>query len=277
MNWHETNSGLTNLSTKDIAVIGENLFVASHGGGVFRSTDNGRSWYSVSEGLPDVFVRTFAVHGTSLYAGIDGSGIFRSTDYGLTWTEENSGLTNSIIFSLFIHNSILYAGSYSGDIWREELMRKAVKISQPMVVERGWNLVSMPLLTDSLNAESIFPNNEAVFRYDNSSLAYFPSMNVELGRGYWAFYLQPETLSFSGTAVDSIGINFSREGWVLIGSRTTSSPLSSLVSIPAGLVRGEIYRFNSSLQHYQTAAQIIPGEGYWVYLTQPCILKLQNN
>jgi len=277
MHWHEINNGLTNLSTKDIAVIGENLFVASHGGGVFRSTDNGGSWNSVNDGLPDVFVRTFVVHGTELYAGIDASGIFRSTDYGSTWTDENSGLTNSIFFSLFIHNSMFFAGSYSGDIWIKNLQNTNNKIYQPFTVEKGWNLVSTPLRTDSPSSDSIFKNSEAVFQYDNISLSYFLSMNIELGKGYWAYYFEPETLSFSGIAVDSIGINISKEGWVLIGSRTISSPVSSLVSIPNGSISGDIFRFNSSLQHYHSATDINSGEGYWVYVTQPCTLKLQNN
>jgi len=47
------------------------------GGGVFVSTNNGKSWTAVNSGLPDdEEVRSLAVSGTNLFAGTSGSGVW---------------------------------------------------------------------------------------------------------------------------------------------------------------------------------------------------------
>ncbi len=80
----------------------QNLFLASYGGGVFRSRDGGRSWKTASEGLPDRQVFTLAIDPSasqSIYAGTD-QGVFRSTDSGASWTELSPALRERNIRAL---------------------------------------------------------------------------------------------------------------------------------------------------------------------------------
>ncbi|MDH3442836.1 MAG: hypothetical protein OEN50_02830 [Deltaproteobacteria bacterium] len=80
----------------------QNLFLASYGGGVFRSRDGGRSWKTASTGLPDRQVFTLAIDPSAshnIYAGTD-RGVFRSTDNGASWSELTPALRERNIRAL---------------------------------------------------------------------------------------------------------------------------------------------------------------------------------
>jgi len=57
------------------AVSGSNLF-AGTGGGVFLSTNNGKSWTEINDGLTSLYVNGIAVDGENLFAGNKGSGVW---------------------------------------------------------------------------------------------------------------------------------------------------------------------------------------------------------
>ena len=69
----------------DLAVIGSNLFAATSGYGVFRSTNDGASWTAVNNGLTENWVYDLTVSGTNLFAKTS-SGIFLSTNNGTSWS-----------------------------------------------------------------------------------------------------------------------------------------------------------------------------------------------
>jgi photosystem II stability/assembly factor-like uncharacterized protein len=75
---------------------GDGYLLAGGEGGVFRSTNGGRTWHVVSKGLPLFpYVNSFAadphVPGR-VYATLNGDGLFRSDDGGRTWTAADAGL-----------------------------------------------------------------------------------------------------------------------------------------------------------------------------------------
>ncbi len=79
-----------------------NLFLASYGGGVFRSRDGGRSWKAASAGLPDRQVFALAIDpraSQTIYAGTD-RGVFRSTDSGASWAQLSPALKERNIRAL---------------------------------------------------------------------------------------------------------------------------------------------------------------------------------
>jgi photosystem II stability/assembly factor-like uncharacterized protein len=107
--WAPINNGL-NISVRDFALIGNNLFAGTMGG-VFLSTDNGANWTAVNSGLSDLGVRVLAVIGTNLFAGTSPGGVFLSTDNGTSWTEKNSGLTNTAINEFAVIGTNLFAAT----------------------------------------------------------------------------------------------------------------------------------------------------------------------
>ncbi|HWP60480.1 MAG TPA: hypothetical protein VNL14_21465 [Candidatus Acidoferrales bacterium] len=95
------------------------LYIAAHGGGVFRSTDRGESWVLVNRGLPNRQVFSLVVHPKpprTLYAGTD-QGIYYSTDQGLSWRPLTSLLEKRNVRFLatdpFDHD-VLYAATDQG-------------------------------------------------------------------------------------------------------------------------------------------------------------------
>jgi photosystem II stability/assembly factor-like uncharacterized protein len=72
---------------------GQTLYVGTHKGGVFRSTDQGKSWQSKSEGLAFKDVRSLAVHPKDhrvVFAGTSPAALFVTRDGGDQWREVSS-------------------------------------------------------------------------------------------------------------------------------------------------------------------------------------------
>ncbi len=64
------------------------LYIGTHGGGVYRSSDNGATWQQCSRGMDILDVHALAVHprhpGT-VFAGTLNGGLYQSTDHGESW------------------------------------------------------------------------------------------------------------------------------------------------------------------------------------------------
>jgi hypothetical protein len=118
VNWTNVSSGLpTTLPFTAIRANGTALFVATLGGGVYRSTDNGDTWTVVNNGLPNLNARSLAADGTYLYAGLDDA-IAVSSDDGDNWAAVNTGLPLGApplaVRSFATSGAKIYAGTNKG-------------------------------------------------------------------------------------------------------------------------------------------------------------------
>lgn len=62
-----------------------NLYAGTYGGGIFKSSDSGRTWAESNKGLLSLIVSNICSVGDTLFAGTWGYGICRSVDNGGTW------------------------------------------------------------------------------------------------------------------------------------------------------------------------------------------------
>jgi len=111
ISWQPTN-GPQGASVFAFAVNGaDHLFVATDGGGVFRSTDDGATWTPV--GLAGRHVLSLAINAQGdVFAGTIFDGVFRSPDNGATWTQVNAGLANRTVSAIAVApNGRLLAGT----------------------------------------------------------------------------------------------------------------------------------------------------------------------
>jgi|GEM_PF-5817543 len=88
------NQGLENLGVSALAVNPadeDDIYAATRGGGVYRTTDGGTTWTQASSGLTDLDITalTYYYDATpthTLYAGTKSTGVFVSTDQGANWS-----------------------------------------------------------------------------------------------------------------------------------------------------------------------------------------------
>lgn len=97
--WIEINSGISNLSIKDIVGDnGTNLFVASYGDGVFRSVNSGLLWTNISTSLNHKKTWSISIDpndSDNLIVGTKNGGVYRTTNATATtptWTDFNSSI-----------------------------------------------------------------------------------------------------------------------------------------------------------------------------------------
>ena len=113
--WQET--GLRNVAVHHLASRAGNLYAATAGNGIYRSTDQGDTWAAVNTGLTNLNIYVvMAAGGGALYAGSDGSGVFRSDDDGGQWTPRSSGLSSMVVLALAGEGTTLYAGTHAGGV-----------------------------------------------------------------------------------------------------------------------------------------------------------------
>jgi photosystem II stability/assembly factor-like uncharacterized protein len=97
----------------------DGLVAGTHGGGTFRSLDEGASWQASHAGLPaGASTATLARQDDLLFAGTRRFGVYRSADGGATWAAANEGLPMGgrrlDIYALTAADGALYASHALG-------------------------------------------------------------------------------------------------------------------------------------------------------------------
>ena len=152
-NWSAADTVGLSHSVIGLVHLSGDLFAATSGEGIYRSSDNGASWKEVNstnydfQGLAtigdDIFAAAFQFPGDTT------GGIFVTTNNGASWKEANNGLTDHTINALYSNGSDLFAGSNHG------------------IYYSGNNGTSWTLF-DSTGAISFASNDSWLFIGDNS-------------------------------------------------------------------------------------------------------------
>jgi hypothetical protein len=144
-------------------------------------------------------------------------------------------------------------------------------ISLTIQVGTNWNIVSLPLQVNDQRRIVLFPTSTSeAFAYSGS---YFVSDSLKPGIGYWLRFPAGAAISLSGVAltVDSIPVQV---GWNMIGSVSGKVLVSSIGSIPPGMITSKFFGYSNG---YNTADTILPGAGYWVKVGQDGTLILSSD
>jgi hypothetical protein len=154
-------------------------------------------------------------------------------------------------------------------------------ISQPyityvptkVVIQKGWNLVSVPRVQTNYTAEVVFPGTMGdMFGYDPTVGDYVVAATLELGKAYWVYYLKADTITFTGATAADINVSC-KKGWNFVGSRDVSM-LPIELRLSAGMILGSLFKYDPSIGDYVEAPMLIPGLGTWLYVSQDCILTI---
>jgi hypothetical protein len=147
----------------------------------------------------------------------------------------------------------------------------AVTATEQLNVQGKWNIVSVPLTVGDYSKTSLFPNAISnAYAYEGSYVAYGTLTN---GRAYWVKYPSSQTVPFTGLlrTHDTVTV---ASGWNMIGSISSSIPVSSIGSIPGSIVTSNFFGYSGN---YQISQTIEPGFGYWVKVNQPGKLVLSSS
>jgi photosystem II stability/assembly factor-like uncharacterized protein len=113
----------------------QHIFLGTQDGGIFRSTDRGKSWSSLSGNLPNDSIRSIIPDHEDVIVAT-GNGIFRWKHDQQQWIGINAGLTKPAIQSLTITKTgELYAGTSHGAFRSEDGGAHWTDISQGLGVQ----------------------------------------------------------------------------------------------------------------------------------------------
>lgn len=92
----------------------EALFVGTQNGGIYQSTDHGKSWHPFGRSLPNDSIRGIVTTTAGVFVAT-GRGIYKTSQPKAKWTSVNTGLTERAIQAMVITSSgDLYAGTSVG-------------------------------------------------------------------------------------------------------------------------------------------------------------------
>lgn len=179
----------------------------------------------------------------------------------ITFTPSNSDSISSFI--IINHN--------------DENLKDSIKVSGSGIqsislsINKGWNLVSLPLAITNSRINSLFTNTTSfAFSYNAT---YIQTDSLKKGIGYWLKF--DSTLSFNITGIgifrDTIDVV---AGWNLIGSLSQPISISSIQTIPNGIISSSFYGYDNS---YLVVNTILPGKGYWIKVNSNGKLILKGN
>jgi hypothetical protein len=138
--------------------------------------------------------------------------------------------------------------------------------TMPYTLRQGWQLVSRAVTTDEDSLSILFPGAVSAFGFNGG---YVQAFTLTPGRGYWLDMPAAGTVQHVGEQVRKVQLTLPA-GWNLIGAPFDTFAVADIVQTPPGSVRS-VYSFDYS---YHLATQLIPGQGYWVDLSQPCEITL---
>jgi len=285
-------------SGKGYCAVGANNSVARviipYGGRlVVRKSDNGKSLTI----LGDIIVESGGTFNTAGSPGANGPVIYITgniVNYGV-WDLRGVGIANAGVVmngigqsitsnsGLFFQNmvtidtvmvigpSITVNGNYSGP---PISYNNSIDSTTVVQLQSGWNLVSVDRILSDYRSSMIFPSAMPgrVYGFANGALS--SRDTLENGKGYWAYCFSNDSTVLHGDSLNTYTITVtSGNEWILIGSLTQSVPVTSLQSSPpSAILAGSIFSYTNN--DYVSPTLIEPGKGYWMFVTQPCIISV---
>jgi aminopeptidase N len=139
-----------------------------------------------------------------------------------------------------------------------------------VVVNEGWNIVSVPLNSNNFNPTILFPTAVSpAYGYSNG---YYVSDSLLIGKGYWLKFSTNQSIPLCGnlSSTNSIGL---KAGWNMIGVLHYDVNVNNITSNPPQILVTPFYGFNNG---YQQENLLKVGKGYWVKASQDGIITFNT-
>ncbi|MCE1187757.1 MAG: T9SS type A sorting domain-containing protein, partial [Ignavibacteria bacterium] len=134
----------------------------------------------------------------------------------------------------------------------------SLQTNATIILNSGWNLVSVPIAANSMSASSVFSvGNAPVYGYNNN---YFRASSLENGKGYFVRTTQVNNVQVSGQAIPLRKIPVSA-GWNMIGTYDYAINTATLGSTPSNIIASVFFGYDGG---FQQVTSLQGGKGYWV-------------
>ena len=149
-------------------------------------------------------------------------------------------------------------------------------------VSNGWNMVSVPGINPAGQGVNNWWINHVgtVYKFVPSS-GYSGITTTTPGEGYWMKNVGAEIYN-TGDEWPAEGIQTvphnpinASAGWNMFGGYEDIIDAAALTTTPPSQIVYPIYKFVGSTG-YQSAAQIVPGYGYWVKVSSNCLINISD-
>ena len=195
-------------------------------------------------------------------------------DWTIAPTDSGFSLASGLHFTADIHVTIpsldtvgtidtvlLIARSISDPTLRDTSFATVTIVPTSVVMtssmNRGWNMVSIPLTVASCMKDSLFPGAASVaFTYKNG---YVTKDTLKYGSGYWVKFRSPQDIHFCGSVRMEDTITVAHR-WNMIGSISYPVDIDS-IQLLGGTVVSPYYGYNHG---YYPTDSIRPGGAYWI-------------
>ena len=209
-NWSNDNYGFSlpsfSSSTCCIAINPlkpSTIYVATQGG-VFRSTNGGRTWSAINNGLDDRFVNALVIDPvtpSTLYvgtAGFNNRGVYKSVDGGDSWNRRVNGMVFTDIVSLAIDPTApntLYAG-FNGNSGNR-IYKTIDGADSWTAIGNAPFLIASQLVIDPLNHTTLYLADQTsfggVFKSTNSGVTWVGANVAQTGPFVRSVSVSPHT------------------------------------------------------------------------------------
>jgi|GEM_PF-852351 len=218
--------------------------------------------------------------------------LYYSLDDGMNWTQIDSipaelDLTCSWItpteFSTYAKLKVV-AEDAAGNVGTEVTDYTFNLAPNYMEIEFAppWNLLSVPLMTDSNSIQAIFGDDIIgpyfVYNFSQAGGGFSFAEEIQHGKAYWLALLNASTVDVPGLPeVDSTHLAL-EQGWNMVGSAIAAnvlkedlyftngvSYLSFNAAVDSGWILPGLYGYDNPMGNYVLEDYLEPWGGYWLY------------
>jgi hypothetical protein len=145
------------------------------------------------------------------------------------------------------------------------------KDSLSIDVNKGWNMISVPVVPVDYRKIVLFPTAVSDAFYYKAG--YIKEDTLMHGKGYWLKFGVNQNIKMPGEpiSVDSVVV---QAGWNMIGSITKTVSTSSVGKSDGLMILSSFYKYNNG---YILSDSIYPGAAYWVKVNQDGKLILNSS
>jgi hypothetical protein len=225
-----------------------------------------------------------------------GENLLAGSNYNVTWSAVNTdsvkieSTTNSGSTWNSVINSCFNSGSFTWQVPNTSSGNCRIRVSSvgnplsfdesnnsftiylmQFSVYTGWNLVSLPILSEDMSKTYLFPTAVSpAYGYNNGYNIVDTLFNEA---GYWIKFNSNEIISLHGNFVLQNTINVVN-GWNIIGPFDEIIDINSITTQPPNILISPFYGFGSG---YYVANTLEPGKGYWIKTNASGTIQLNTN